>query len=108
MARRVHPDFDVPDPSDIKKELEEEVAGPLEAQIGEASLKVDETIGTLAAPFEVVRAARDKLLAAAQQVELPSSESLLAPLVSARTAVEKFAAVAKAEVPARMDEMGWG
>ena len=25
MARRVHPDFDVPDPSDIKKELEEEV-----------------------------------------------------------------------------------
>ena len=105
MARRVHPDFDVPDPSDIKKELEEEVAGPLEAKIGEASLKVDETIGTLAAPFEVVRAARDKLLAAAQQVELPSSESLLAPLVSARTAVEKFAAVAKEEVPARMDEI---
>jgi len=105
LARRVDPDFDVPDPSDLKTKLDEEVVGPLEAQIAAANQKVDETLGNLAKPFEQVRAARDKLLATAQQLELPSSEGLLAPLVSARTTVEQFAAVAKKEVPARMDQI---
>ena len=45
-----------------------------------------------------MNAARDKMLAVVEKFDLPTADSLLAPLVEARTAVQALAAKAKETV----------
>jgi len=104
MARKVDPDFDVPDPNDLKGEIDAEVA-PIERKLGEASAAIDAQMATLTEPFSKVAEAHSSLTKLVDSFAVPSADSVLAPLRSVRASVQSAVSGAKVEVPTAMDEV---
>eukprot|EP00930_Biecheleria_cincta_P063018 TRINITY_DN4849_c0_g1_i1.p1 TRINITY_DN4849_c0_g1~~TRINITY_DN4849_c0_g1_i1.p1 ORF type:complete len:666 (+),score=157.58 TRINITY_DN4849_c0_g1_i1:81-2000(+) len=104
-VRAVNPDFDIPDPSDLPKEVEAAVMKPMQDISKEAGGKVDALVDTLKPPFDVVIRAQQQLKAAASSIEVPNADTLLEPLNKSVATIKDTAAKVKEEVPTKMDEL---
>lgn len=104
-VRKVKPDFDVPDPSDLPKEVSSEVKTPMLALIKEAEDTIDGLVDTLKPPFAKVNDARDQLKGAASSLEIPNADAVMDPLKAILGTVKEFVQTAKEQVPTIMEDL---
>jgi len=105
QVRAVYPDFDIPDPSDLPKEVEAAVKKPMQDISNEAGGKVDALLDTLKPPFDVVVQAQQQVKAAASSIDIPNADTVLEPLNKSVATIKDTAAKVKEEVPSKMDEL---
>lgn len=105
QARKIYPDFDIPDPSDLPKQIEELVRKPMKAMSEEAGGKVDALLDTLKPPFDAVKQAQQQVKGFASSLDIPNADAVLEPLNSSVGDIKDTAAKIKGEVPAKMDDL---
>lgn len=105
QARKIYPDFDIPDPSDLPKQIEELVKKPMQAMSEEAGSKVDALLDTLKPPFDSVKQAQQQVKEVASSLDVPDVEAVLEPLNSSVGTIKDTAAKIKGEAPTTMNDL---